>query len=396
MRILFRHKKYLLSFLLALSLLSCVFSAAGLNQLYAEGLVGMESPDDVQRGQSFKVTITATGAAGGVDGVQLYLYYDANAFTFVKANSTLLEASGDAISSGTDVPGLRNLTDNGSFVNIIAYGNAYNCPNNIVAQLEFMAKADAPINKASLVFKGDSFVSVVGVGKVKAVTDKLTLEVVEANVAAQGQAEPYQPSEPVGEAGVDPGLEQPFDPNNQLAPVEADPNAAPGDYGVDSLNGDGPAAETTPAETSAKPKPTPKPSEAATTAEKKDLLTVNGQKLNVPAAGLPPEQIPKGFQGGSEEILNQQCPRIASAEKNLKLYYLELDGKASFYTYDSASQRFKAFDMKTLEGSKQEKDKSAFRAKDGAPSTWLILALSLLGLTSLSVMLFTLFRNLRR
>lgn len=175
MRILFRHKKYLFSFLLALSLLSCVFSAAGLNQLYAEGLVGMESPDDVQRGQSFKVTITATGAAGGVDGVQLYLYYDANAFTFVKANSTLLEASGDAISSGTDVPGPRNLTDNGSFVNIIAFGNAYNCPNNVVAQLEFMAKADAPINKASLVFKGDSFVSVVGVGKVKAVTDKLTL-----------------------------------------------------------------------------------------------------------------------------------------------------------------------------------------------------------------------------
>ena len=78
MRNLFRHKQYLISFLLALSLLSCLVSAVGLNRLYAEGLVGMESPDDVQRGQSFKVTITATGAAGGVDGVQLYLYYDAN------------------------------------------------------------------------------------------------------------------------------------------------------------------------------------------------------------------------------------------------------------------------------------------------------------------------------
>lgn len=387
-----RKRQSLLQILLCFVILSTFLLPA--YAVSANGLCGMYTEvDDISRGSSFKLFLTATNAQAGVEGVQLYVKYDSQCFQFVKANSVLLETPGTEIAEGTDLKP-RTLNDDGNIITILAMAPTYTPSNNVVAVLEFVCKVDAVIGPGSFQYVDNSFVAVTGVGKVPAATDKLVVNVIDNNVAAHGQEQPYEPAPPPPETTPS-SIDVPYNPSNQINPVASDPNKQPSDYGVGVINGDVPT--TTPATTGTKPTMPSFSSETtpATTAES-PLRAESGEVLYVPEGGLPIDKIPQGFQGGTESIQNVNVPLAKSAEKNLTLYWLKASGEPSFFTYDTNTQRFKYYDMKQLntESATTASQKAMMKKVEG-DNTWMILVLSLLSLSSLSIMIFTLHRNLK-
>ncbi|MDD7400901.1 MAG: hypothetical protein PUG36_00290, partial [Clostridiales bacterium] len=75
------HTTFRGSKLLLLLLCICLCLA---QPVRATAVVGMHAPDAVQRGQSFKVQIFATGASQGNSLIQVYVKYPVESFNFVK------------------------------------------------------------------------------------------------------------------------------------------------------------------------------------------------------------------------------------------------------------------------------------------------------------------------
>lgn len=385
----FQAKYYALTATLILLILAAPFT------VWADAMVGMECPDYVSRGESFKVLISADGATAGVEGVQLYLIYDVNMFQFVKANSVLLETAGSEIAD-SDQPQPRLIKDDGGIITLLAFQTPYTPPSNLIAELEFVCKVDAPIGPASIHYKEGSFV-VIGGSKVHATTEKLNFELIDPNL--EGQENPIPPQEMTAAPSVQETIEVPFDPANQIGPVDSAENVDPAEYGIGSLNEV--TEETTRAQnTQASEKPTPPPthpnSESPAQSTESPLRSVSGEILTVPPEGLTPDKIPEGFKGDSENILGVNVPVARDAEKPLTLYWLKASATPNFYTYDPGIQRFSLYEQTKPAASTTTAatSKSTFTAQRDK-ANWQILLLSVLAVSSLGVLLYTLNRNLK-
>lgn len=359
-------------------------------------IVGMESPDYVARGESFKVLITADGATAGVEGVQLYLNYDVNMFQFVKANSILLETAGSEIAE-SDQPQPRLIKDDGGIITLLAFQQPYTPPSDVIAELEFVCKVDAPIGPASLQYREGSFVVIAG-NKVQATSEKLSFELIEPNM--EGQADPIPPQEFPEVEVTEETIEEPFDPANQIGPVDAEENIDPAEYGIGNLN-----EETTTIPETEPPTmpPTEKPSPPSTHQNNESvakntespLRSDKGEVLYVPENGLTPEKIPEGFKGDSENIQGVNVPVARNNEKNLSLYWLKTTANPNFYTYDKNTQKFSLYDQnKPSSTTPAQTTKSTFPVQRDN-NNWMILLLSVLAVSSLGVMLYSLNRNLK-
>lgn len=360
----------------------------------AEGMLGMRSPDNIMRGQSFKVTITAPGASAGVAAVQMTLIYDSSTFQFVKANSLFMGRPGsEIVYSEADMTAFL-LEDDGGSIRMIAGGIPHAPGDNVIADLEFVAKVDANIGPVSFIFDPASFITVVGSdSKITATTEKLTLKVDDL-VETPISDTPVQPA-PLPAETTSPSIDVPYDPNNQLAPVEEVVNDT--DYGIGNLNAA--ASETTAKQTSAPSKPTV-PSPKRTEKEEDEsgqspLRSVTGEALYVPEGGLAIRDIPEGFRGGTKQMEGVYVPTASSNTSDLVLFYLSANGKASFYTYEENIDRFKPYSMDQLKDKAEETSQSRFGVQRGGNDGWKILLVSLLGLSSLSVFVFTTVRNVR-
>ncbi len=377
-------------FILGLCLLALLLAQVPVE---AQGVVGMSSPDTVERGYSMTVTVTATGASAGVNGVELYLIYDAANFQFVKVNSTFLGTLGGSVTSPAD-GGLFEMQDTtGGVIQLLAVDIPYTPADNVIAVLEFTAKADANIGPISFQFKEGSFVQTIN-GRVDATNEKLVMEIT-------GQTEtpisdtPLPPAEETAPP-AEPGIDVPYDPNNQITP-EGQGTGDGDDYHIGALNSD-PAATTKERRTEIVSKPTVPESKRTERKEeetKTPLRSVTGEPLYSPEDGMPLSKIPEGFQGSMERILEVNVPVAKSSEKELSLYYLRNSrGDEGFYTYEESTERFKFYDLEK-EAEKESESKSRFTAKGENGNTWKILLVSLIGLSALSIMIFTIYRNIR-
>lgn len=361
----------------------------------ANGLVGLSSPDYVQRGQSFKLQVFASGASGGLNLVQVYVKYPVESFTFVKGNSTFLGSFGGEVTSPADSLNIFEMQDKNGIIALLAMGIPYAAPGDIIAELEFTAKADAPIGPASFKFdfsQQPSYVQLADGSKIDAVTENLNMEINDL-VQESLSPDPLPPAELPTEAAPT-GIQEPFDPNNQLQPESNLVGEDPADYGIGKLNSEETTEETTEAPT--KPSvPEPKRTSPSTTAPpSSELKSVTGDLLYVPENGLPLEEIPEGFKGDTARMLGTNIPVAKADSKNLTLYYLRGEGEAAFYTYETNIQRFKPYDLAKLKGSETTSSKQSSFLTGGAGNSWKILLVSLVGLSSLAVLLYTLKRNL--
>lgn len=374
--------------LLGLTVCALSLWIGGLSVVFADGMVGMTCPDYVKGGESFTVEIVATGASAGVDGIQLYLRYNPDLFQLVKANSFLLDTEG---TNTTEELSARTLIDRDGTVTLLAYDKPGTPNGNVVARLEFICKADAPAGKTDFSFFDNSFVSVIGSGKVLATSDKLVFEVVNEASAAVPQGEPIQP-QPSSTPAPEPALNVPYESDNQIAPV-GEVEKDPGAYGVDVQNG----AATTPTTTPSS-RPTP-PSVAQTTPpmETESPLRSNlGEILTVPAGGLPVSAIPNGYQGDTQVEQNVTISVARSADRTLTLYYLKASGEPAFYT-KQADGTFKRQEQPQSSQTTQptQPQKQAFQS-EGQSRVLLLIGLSLGALISFSVLLYSLYRNLSK
>ncbi|MDO5016491.1 MAG: cohesin domain-containing protein [Eubacteriales bacterium] len=381
-----RTKRQLACLLLVAWALLASFSS----DLWAEGLLGMRSPDDVMRGQSFRITVTAPGLEAGVAAVEASLQYDSANFQFVKANSVFLGTPGSQVASPNT--GIFELQDNLGQVRLLAGGVSYVPVDRVIAELEFIAKADANIGPASFQFSQGSFVSPPAGDKITATMDKLNLQIIDAvtEPVSDTPLEPIPPTAPP----TSPGIDVPYDPANQIGPV--------GDSGDDSSYAIGaPNSETRPTETTSPPsKPTmPEPKSTVPPQPRETespLRSITGELLYVPADGLPVSVIPAGFRGDTESISDVfvPCAKGQSSSGEITIYYLTNQSKASFYTYDRSIDRFKPYQAETEE-TKAANTQSRFSAKSQPTEAWKILLWSLLSLSALTVLIYTTARNLR-
>lgn len=383
----FRGSKLLLLFLCI-----CLFLS---QPVLATAIVGMSSPDVVQRGQSFRVQIFATSASSGVNLVQVYVKYPVESFNFVKGNSSFLGTLGSEVASPADSLNIFEMEDKNGIIALLAMGIPYAAPGDVIAELEFTAKADAPIGPTSFKFdfsQQPSYVQLSDGTKVDATSENLDFKITDLVDQPQSN-EPLPPGDLPEEAPV-PGIAEPYNPENQLQPAEGLDGQNPEGYGIGKLN----EAETTPKSTEAPSKPSvpePKrtePSEA--TKPESELKSVTGELLYVPENGLPLEEIPVGFKGDTAQMMGVNIPVAKSESKQLTLYYLKSQSAPAFYTYEENTQRFKYYDLAKLKVSESQTNKQASFLGAHAGDSWKVLLVSLLGLSSLAVLVYTLKRNL--
>ncbi|MDD7401971.1 MAG: hypothetical protein PUG36_05820, partial [Clostridiales bacterium] len=125
-----------------------------------------------------------------------------------------------------------------------------------------------------------------------------------------------------------------------------------------------------------------------------DLQSVTGELLYVPEGGLPLQEIPAGFKGDTAQMMGVNIPVAKSESKQLTLYYLKSKSAPAFYTYEQNTQRFKYYDLAKLKASETTASKQGAFSGAGAGNSWKILLVSLVGLSSLSVLVYSLKRNL--
>lgn len=383
----------------------------------AEAFVGMTSPDTVTRGQSFKVAISATGATAGVEALQLYLQYDPNLFTFNKANSTVLETAGSEMQEGNMQ---RVLKENNGVVIVLASIQPFTPGTEVVAELEFVAKADAAIGPASFLFlqsPQESFVQVTGVGKVAATGIPLSLELIEPDIAGQAQKEPYPPTEVETPATAQSeSLGESFNSDNQIAPVDEEVGEA-SNYNVGEINAGGESVnataqgasldssstsesipESTPSTTpSTKPTVPPAHKASATESESKkaNLRSITQELLTVPKEKLKPNDIPKGYIGDTGEVQGVMIPIIRDQERKEIYYYLQGKEGPQFYSLESSGLfRPHKFEEEKESTEKTEPTQSAFTRQAG--NSWYLPLLGGLAVLSFAVMAYTYARNTRR
>lgn len=381
-----RTKRQLASLLLVAWALLVSFSDTS----RAEGLLGMRSVDDVTRGQSFRISVTAPGLEAGVAAVEASIVYDSANFQFVKENSVFLGTPGSQIASQDT--GIFELQDKPGQVRLLAGGISYVPVDRVIAELEFIAKADANIGPFSFQFSQGSFVSSPAGDKITATLDKLNLQVIDAVSAPLSDTalEPIPPTSPP----TSPGIDVPYDPAKQIGPVSDSGDDS--SYAIGALN-----SETRPTETSSPPsKPTlPEPKSTTPTEARETespLRSVTGELLYVPAGGLSVSEIPAGFRGDTESIADVfvPCAIGQSSSGDHTLYYLTNQSKASFYTYDRALDRFRPYQAEAKE-TQATNTKARFSAKSQPTEAWKILLWSLLSLSALTVLIYTTARNLR-
>lgn len=378
--------------LLLLFLCICLFLS---QPVLATAVVGMTSPDAVQRGQSFKVQIFATGAAVGVNLVQVYVKYPVDNFNFVKGNSSFLGTLGGEVASPADSLNIFEMQDKNGTIALLAMGIPYAAPGDVIAELEFTAKADAAIGPTSFKFDSSqqpSYVQLSDGTKVDATSENLDFQITDI-VDQPLSNDPLPPGDLPQEPPA-PGIEEPYNPDNQLQPAAGLDGQDPEGYGIGKLNEE----ETTPAATTAPSKPSvpePKrtePSEAAK--PESELKSVTGELLYVPENGLPLEEIPAGFKGDTAQMMGVNIPVAKSESKQLTLYYLKSQSAPAFYTYEENTQRFKYYDLAKLKASESQANKQGSFLGGSADNSWKILLVSIVGLSSLAVLVYTLKRNL--
>lgn len=375
----------------------------------AQAYVGLTSPETVQRGSSFIVSVVATGATSGVAAVQLYLQYPQENFTFVKANSTFLGTAGGQIADpDSSSLSMFVLQDTAGGVIQMAYAeDVYYPPGEVIAELEFTAKTDALIGPTTFNFRDNSFILLAGEVKVPATLDSLKLEVV-GDVSQPLSDEPLPPPEMPAEPPT-PSINEPYNQNDQIAPVADLSQENPANYDIGKLAGssaDQTSETSEPETTTSRVRETENQISERESKEvlKKDekseetpLRSVTGAKLYLPEGGLDLDKIPAGFKGGTEEFLGLNIPVAKSEEKELTLYYLAGGKAPAFYTYQERTERFKLFDLDSLnKESSSSTQKSRFTASNKQENTWKILLVSLIGLSSLSVFIYSLSRNLQK
>lgn len=378
-------------------------------QVSAMAYVGMTSPETVQRGSSFVVSVVATGATSGVAAVQLDLQYPQENFIFVKANSTFLGKGGGQIADpDSNSLSMFVLQDTADGIIQMAYAeDLYYPPGEVIAELEFTAKTDALIGPTTFNFRDNSFVLLAGEVKVPATLDSLKLEVV-GDVSQPLSEEPLPPPE-IPEDPPEPSIAEEFNPEAQIEPVAGLNEENPDNYDIGKFSAsstDIPSETSEPVASTSRVIETERITRENTTVEEleKDensedtpLRSVTGAKLYLPENGLDLEKIPAGFKGGTEEFLGLNIPVAKSEEKELTLYYLASGNEPDFYTYQERTERFKLFKLDSLnEESSNITTKSRFTASNKQEQTWKILLVSLLGLSSLTVFIFSLSRNLQK
>lgn len=362
--------------------------------VHASSVLGMQSPDDVARGGSFKVQVLAPVLEGTVEDLQIYLRYDPQAFTFVKANSRLLETPGSEIPAGDETKA-RTLSDNGQVITMLAFLQPGSFSGQVLAELEFQSRVDAVIGPVLFSFIENSFITLRGSGRIQATTEQLQMQVLAGEQAQPSQATPLQPlpTAPPTAPPTDPNAPA-FDPAN-VAPSQATVPSDAGAYGVDrALGASAPTAASTPVSM-----PTSPPSTAPSTAPaQSDLLTVAGERLLVPEGALPVDLIPSGFQGSSMTVNGHMISTARSSEQNLSVYWLAKQGQNDFYTYDFASDRFSLYrkEAPTEASTAAPSARSFTRNQDGSPKLGIVLALSLVCLSSLAVLVYSVLRHVSR
>ncbi|MDY5835924.1 MAG: hypothetical protein SPK23_02190 [Eubacteriales bacterium] len=385
------HTTFRGSKLLLLLLCICLCLA---QPVRATAVVGMHAPDAVQRGQSFKVQIFATGASQGNSLIQVYVKYPVESFNFVKGNSSFLGTLGGDVTSPTDSLNTFEMLDKNGIIALLAMGIPYAALGDVIAELEFTAKADAPIGPVSFKFDSSqqpSYVQLADGTRVDATSENLNFQVTDI-VSQPLSNEPLPPADPPAEPQA-PGIEEPYNPANQIQPAEGLEGKNPAGYGIGKLN-----EETTAEPTDAPSKPSvPEPkrtSPSETDQPHSDLQSVTGELLYVPEGGLPLQEIPAGFKGDTAQMMGVNIPVAKSESKQLTLYYLKSKSAPAFYTYEQNTQRFKYYDLAKLKASETTASKQGAFSGAGAGNSWKILLVSLVGLSSLSVLVYSLKRNL--
>ena len=167
----------------------------------ATAMVAMQAPDAVQRGQSFKVQIIAAGASQGNSLIQVYVKYPVESFNFVKGNSSFLGTLGGNVTSPTDSLNTFEMLDKNGIIALLAMGIPYAAPGDVIAELEFTAKADAPIGPVSFKFDSSqqpSYVQLADGTRVDATSENLNFQVTDI-VSQPLSNEPLQPADPPAE-----------------------------------------------------------------------------------------------------------------------------------------------------------------------------------------------------
>lgn len=381
---------------LALGLL-LLFILLPLTPVDAEGELSMSANGSVAQGNIFYLSISLPGSSAGVDAVQIRLDYDQNNFTFDKSSSVLLDRQGSAVDGTSSKMSNYALIDNGDSVQILFLLKTAAAPDDVIATLAFVAKPSAAIGNASFQMIDNSFASMGG-SKYLASREKLTVS-IEGSVSQQLSENPLPPENYVDPAQPPAAIDVPYDPNNQLTAQAAVGAANGAEQRIDLYYAEtSPAAAETaaPAMTTSTQAPlaTTTATTAAPSSKESPLKTEDGTELFVPREGLPLEKIPSGFQGSTENQLGVTIPIARSSARQQTLYYLRTaDGEPFFYTYIAESQRFRKAEENSIRSSEESVRTNSFR--QGPNKTWRILGVSLLGLSSLSVMLYSVYHNLR-
>lgn len=371
-------------------IMTCILLPPLAQSVAADYLVWMTCPEQVSRGYSITVEIYASGAAQGMELVELSLKYPRENFQFIKADSVFMGTTGDQVRNLED-GSVFSMQDTGEGIVELKAMHYAQPGNDLVAQLVFTAKVDANLGNASFKFIGDSYVTT-ALGNIPANSELLTLQIIDS-LDQPLSNEPLPPGEiPADPTG--PTVDVPYQPDNQRQPEPLEGDSS--NYGIGALNEEEEVTVTPTEKPSLPTPPTPQQRETEIIETESPLRSVTGELLYPPKDGLKPINLPAGFRGGMEVIKDVNVPVAQAPDSELRLYYLAdgPSGQPDFYTFEASTDRFKRYDVKAADRSAAT-SQAKFTADRPGDKTWQILLLSLLGLSALSVFLYTLNRNLR-